>query len=106
MLNHRKAPILFSAVKVLKKTPLGIYRPRALQRQYITYHVNSAVSGLRTMALHRHFSTGLPSLYILHYILKSYSLSRPKRKFIFFYNKAGKTPIASYILDVTKLKKK
>jgi len=86
MLNHKKAPILFSVVKVLKKTPLGIYSPKALQRQYITNQVNSVASGFRSMALRRHLSTGLPSIYVLYCILKSYSLSRAKGRFIFFYN--------------------
>jgi hypothetical protein len=58
------------------------------------------VSGFRTTVLRRRLSTSLPSLYlyVLHCMLKSYSLSRAKGRFIFFYNQ----PVAKCILDVTK----
>jgi len=62
------------------------------------------VSGFRIVALRRRLSKSLPSLYlyVLHCMLKSYSLSRGKDRFIFFYNKPWIIHIANCILDVTK----
>ena len=60
------------------------------------------MSGFSTMTLCLRLSTSLPSLYlyVLHCMLKSYSLSRAKDRFIFFYNK----PIANCILGIKKKK--
>jgi hypothetical protein len=60
--------------------------------------VNGAVPGFGPKVLYRHISAGLFFCEdVTHFISKSYSLSRAKRKLSFFITMTGKPPVQGKI---------